>query len=106
MKIHVGKEHTDCSYLCYLLFYISREPVEHPTCMGKIEDPGPMMSPNGYLPMHSMMPPHSAGIGQSPTSTTLDLSDHRDMYHPALMNPHLIASDGRRIKQEHNGGSF
>ena len=70
--------------------------------MGKPEDQGSLMSPNGFLPMHPMMPPTSA-VGQSPTSTTVDLSDPRDMYHPALMNPHLLASDGRRIKQEPHG---
>lgn len=80
-----------------------REPVDVPA-MGKPEEHGPMISPGGYLPMHPMMP-QTSGVGQVPSSTTVDLSDPRDMYHPALINPHLIAGDGRRIKQEHHGHS-
>lgn len=86
---------------CLSVFlYYCREPVD-PT-VGKPEDPVSMMPPSSFLPMPHMMA-QSSGIGQSPSSTTLDLNDPRDMYHPALMNPHLV-SDGRRIKQETSHG--
>ena len=56
--------------------------------------------------MHPMMPQVS-GVGQSPTSTTIDFNDHREMYHPALMNHHLVVGgDGRRIKQEPSHGLY
>ena len=75
----------------------SRESLDR--AMGKIDESGAMISPGGYLPVHSMMPPASAG--QTPTSTTMDPTDLRDRFHPAFMNQHLMV-DSRRMKHEHS----
>ena len=74
--------------------------------MGKPEDHSSMMPQAGFLQMHPMMP-QASGVGQSPTSTTIDFNDPREMYHPALMNHHLVVGgDGRRIKQEPSHGWY
>uniref|UniRef100_A0AAU6R4V3 Estrogen receptor n=1 Tax=Corbicula fluminea TaxID=45949 RepID=A0AAU6R4V3_CORFM len=68
----------------------------------KVEEAPCMISVGNYMPVQSMMPPTPA-INQSPTSTTMEHSDHMDRYHPALMSPHFL-SDTRRIKAESSHG--
>lgn len=68
----------------------------------KAEDAACMISTGSYMPVPSMMPP-AATVNQSPTSTTMDLADPRDRYHPALMSPHFLA-DSRRMKAESSHG--
>ena len=77
--------------------FIHRETLDR--TLGKVEDTNCMISPGGYLPVHTMMPP-TQSMNQSPTSTTMD---HGDRFHPALMNPHFL-TDTRRLKPESSHG--
>jgi hypothetical protein len=77
---------------------LCRDSMERP----KVEEAPCMISVGNYMPVQSMMPPTPA-INQSPTSTTMEHSDHMDRYHPALMSPHFL-SDTRRIKAESSHG--